>query len=134
MKRSLLLVFGLLVSITLQLVLCVAYAQELGAIQTSPAYKLPLAWPDQAGSVGSPFHLGTTPEGIWVDWTYTVKGVKHTYLVCATRGFTPVVPIVTADMTAVATLKAYWVANVKQDCRTAPALVPIYEAWLKRST
>lgn len=95
--------------------------------QTAPAP--PTVGPADLGSAaGSWAKWGVFPTGAsWLGYTYTRNGVRRLVVICRLPGFVPV-KVNTDGMTPIAAARAEWVANVRSDCRTDPALRPLWLA------
>ncbi len=95
--------------------------------QTTPP--VPPVFPAQLGSAGSTFKAGAIPEGKWLAWAHTVNGERFIYVVCAQHDYMLTHPD-TTGMTPIRAARAYWVANVGTNCRTDPAMRPMWlAAW-----
>jgi hypothetical protein len=88
---------------------------------------MPPVFPAQIGSSGSVFKAGQVAEGKWLAWSHTIGGETRYYAVCARHDYVIVHPD-TTGMTPIRTARAYWAANVVLDCKTDPALRPMWLA------
>lgn len=114
---------------------CLALAFFTSAVCAAPA--LPPAWPKQLGGTGTFAIVGEVPEGKWAAWDYTQKGKTLTYVVCSLKDYGVIHPD-TRGMTTLQSAKAYFAANVTEDCATSPRMAPIYRnfqaVYAKRQT
>lgn len=85
-----------------------------GLIITSEAkaQTKPSCWPHQAGSTGSSYKRGETDTLRWIAWTCTTKTKTVLYVYSAPKAYEVIHPD-TSGMTAIKTVEAYFVANVK---------------------
>ena len=84
----------------------------------------PPCWPKQLGSTGSDFKSGSTPDGRWIGWTCTERGIKKVHGVVALHGYEIKHPDV-RGMTPIKTAQAYYAANVQSG---DPRLLPLQQA------
>jgi hypothetical protein len=87
----------------------------LALVAAPVAAKPPPCWPKQAGSTGSSYKTGETPNTEWIGWVCMSTGKPVIHVVVIRKGTSLVKPDV-AGLTPVATLTKFWQANVTLTC------------------